>query len=368
MRIGVLGGGQLGRMLGLAGIPLGHHFRFLDPSPTCPASQVGEIVVGKFDDPVIVDRFAEGLDVVTYEFENVPASTVRRLAKGVAVRPGVGSLEVSQDRILEKEFFRACGLPIQRFAGLEKSQDAECVVREIGVPCVLKTRRMGYDGKGQCVIRAIEDAKQAFARMGEVPCIVEEFVSFDREVSLAAVRSLDGTISFLPSAVNVHRDGILRTSVAPAFAEFKSGEILEACLQGHLRVILDRLEHVGVLTVEFFQLGNRFIANEMAPRVHNSVHWSIEACRSSQFEQHIRAVSGWPLGDSSLECPAGMVNLIGALPDASAILGVPFSSLHLYDKAPRPGRKLGHVTLTAPTIHEIALGINTILGMLPPDA
>jgi 5-(carboxyamino)imidazole ribonucleotide synthase len=317
--VACIGGGQLGRMLGLAGLPLGLGFRFLDPAPDACAGAVGELVVGAYDDPAALDRLSDGADVVTYEFENVPVEAAAR----VGAVPGVAALERGQDRLHEKELFRSLGIPTARFGSLE----------ETGLPALVKTRRLGYDGKGQ-------------RRVGEPEAIgegelAEELVPFDRELSIVGVRGRDGETRFWPVGENVHRDGILRVTRAPApDAPQREAEALCAAL-------LDELGYVGVLAVELFEVEGRLLANEFAPRVHNTGHWTIDGAETSQFENHLRAILGLPLGPTGARAPSVMVNLIGDVPPVEELLGLG-AHVHLYGKRPRAGRKVGHVTLVDP--------------------
>jgi 5-(carboxyamino)imidazole ribonucleotide synthase len=342
MRVGVLGGGQLGRMLALAGYPLGLRFRFLDPAPEAPVQDLAERLAAGLDDPASLERFTAGLDVLTYEFENVPVELAQRLAQRVPVHPPPAALEASQDRLTEKTLFRSLGLATAPFAPVDSRADLERALADLGVPAILKTRRFGYDGKGQYAIRTDDDAGPAWQALGGVPLILEGFVNFERELSHLSVRGRDGSVVFYPLVENHHEGGILRRSLAPA--PHLARELTErAC--AHSRALLEALNYVGVLAVEFFEQGGRLIANEMAPRVHNSGHWTIEGARTSQFENHLRAILGWPLGPADALASCAMLNLISAVPDIPTLLRVPDAHLHLYGKKPRPGRKLGHVTL-----------------------
>jgi 5-(carboxyamino)imidazole ribonucleotide synthase len=345
-RVGVLGAGQLGRMLALAGYPLGLRFRFLDPAPGAPAGAVAEQCVAPFHDPGRLDLFLQGLDVVTYEFENVPVELPRSLGRSVPVYPPPQALEASQDRLAEKTFFRRLGLPTAPFAAVDSREDLGQALDTVGYPALLKTRRFGYDGKGQLLIRAPADAEAAWKRLGGVPLLLEGFVAFQRELSVLAVRGRDGETAFYPLVENHHGGGILRLSRAPAPS--LSPE-LQALAEDYAGRVLRELEYVGVLAIEFFQEDGRLVANEMAPRVHNSGHWTIEGAQTSQFENHLRAILGLPLGSAEVPGPCVMVNLIGELPEPAAVLRIPGAHLHLYGKAPRPGRKLGHVTVRAAT-------------------
>ncbi|HET6684832.1 MAG TPA: 5-(carboxyamino)imidazole ribonucleotide synthase [Gaiella sp.] len=319
--VGCIGGGQLGRMLALAGIPLGLSFRFLDPSPDACAAEVGKLVVAPYDDPDGLDRLAAGAAAVTYEFENVPVAAAER----VRAVPGTRSLEESQDRLREKELLRSLGIPTARFGSLE----------ETGVPALVKTRRLGYDGKGQ---RRVDDL--------DVPVddgeLAEELVAFDRELSILGVRTAEGEMRFWPLGENVHRDGILRVTRAPA------DDAPQADAEAICAAVLQELGHVGVLAVELFEVGGRLLANELAPRVHNTAHWTMDGAETSQFENHLRAILGLPLGGTAARAPCVMVNLIGDVPPLDGLLALPGVRVHLYGKESRAGRKVGHVTLVDP--------------------
>ncbi len=318
--VGCIGGGQLGRMLALAGAPLGLRMRFLDPAPDACAGAVGELVVGAYDDPACLDRLADGADVVTFEFENVPVEAARR----VAVVPDMRALELGQDRLVEKELFRRLGIGTAPFGTLE----------DVGVPALVKSRRLGYDGKGQ---RTVDSPGEI---IGENE-LVEGIVPFDRELSIVGVRGRDGATAFYPLTENEHRGGILATSRAPASgAGALQGEAEEIA-----RRLLDELGYVGVLAVELFDVGGRLLANEFAPRVHNTGHWTIEGSVTSQFENHLRAILGLPLGPTEALGSAILVNLVGAVPPLEELLAVRGAHVHVYGKEPRPGRKLGHVTI-----------------------
>jgi 5-(carboxyamino)imidazole ribonucleotide synthase len=347
--VAVLGGGQLGRMLGLAGIPLGIECRFLDPARDAPATAVGPVVTAGLDDVVAAAAVALGSDVVTYEWEGVPATTAHALAAHHPVRPGPRPLEVSQDRVEEKALCTRIGLGVPAHVTVDDRAGLDAAVTAVGFPCVLKTRRGGYDGKGQYVLKERSDVEPAWRRLGGVPLILEAQVAFDRELSVLAARGVDGTSSCWPLVENEHRDGILRTSRAPA----PRSDALQARAEQLMRALLDELAYVGVLAVELFDVGGELLVNELAPRVHNSGHWTIEGAATSQFENHLRAVVGWPLGPTASLGECAMVNCIGALPDPAAVLAVPGAHLHFYGKEPRPGRKLGHVTVVASDAGEL---------------
>ena len=351
MRLGILGGGQLGRMLALAAHPLGIRPTVLDPAADPCAAAVAQHIRGEFDDFRALYELARQSDVVTYEFENVPVETARWLAERVPVYPPPRALEVSQERLAEKQFLRSLGVPTPPFAGIGTREQFEAALADIGLPAVVKTRRFGYDGKGQAVLRTQTEAEAAWDRLGGRPLIVEGFVPFDRELSLIAARGRDGAVVFYPLIENEHRDGILHRSLAPAG---DLGEELFERAREYAAQVLAALDYVGVLTVEWFQDGPRLLANEMAPRVHNSGHWTIEGADTSQFANHVRAVCGLPLGSPHTVGASVMYNFIGVVPPAAAVLAHPRAQLHDYGKPPRPGRKVGHVTVRADSADELA--------------
>ena len=343
--VAVLGGGQLGRMLGLAGLPLGFRFRFLDPTPDAPARAVGPLVVGALGDEHALGETVRDATVVTFEWEGVPADAARFVERQHPMRPGPRALEVAQDRLLEKALFLALGIDVAAFAAVDDRAGLDDAVGSIGLPAVLKTRRGGYDGKGQQVLRSPRDVDDGWEALGGVPLILESLVPFSREVSVLAVRGLDGTTACYPLVENTHVDGILRVSRAPAPGLTPALQADGAAIAHRL---LDELGYVGVLAVELFEHDGRLLANELAPRVHNSGHWTIEGAECSQFENHIRAILGMPLGSTEPRGPTAMVNCIGAVPRPGSLLAIPGVHLHDYAKVPRPGRKVGHVTVTAP--------------------
>lgn len=351
MRVGIVGGGQLGRMLALAGYPLGVRCTVLEPGAESAAAQVCQHIPGEFDDYRALYELVRSSDVVTYEFENVPVESARWLAERVPLFPPARALEVSQERLAEKQFFASLGIPTPPFAAVDSREQFDAALRDIGLPAVLKTRRFGYDGKGQMVIRTEADCEAAWEKLGGRPLILEGFVPFDRELSIIAVRGRDGQIATYPLIENVHRAGILHRSVAPAGS---TGEELTELAAEYASRVLTELDYVGVLTIEWFQDGPRLLANEMAPRVHNSGHWTIEGAFTSQFENHIRAVCGLPLGRCDAVGYSAMYNFIGSVPPTAAVLANPDAHLHLYGKSPRPNRKVGHVTLRAATADELA--------------
>lgn len=347
MVVGILGGGQLARMLALAGLPLGLRFRFLDPSPDAVAGHVGELVVGAYDDPDALARFVKGVRLVTFEFENVPAAAARWLLDHVAVHPHPRALEVGQDRLEEKRLFERVGLAVPPYSAVATLAEFQHAVARLGRPCIAKTRRLGYDGKGQRVLRDGTDLVTAFSELtahSTSGLLVERLVAFDRELSILAVRSTTGETAIYPLVENRHVDGMLRLSKAPA-ARVPPELAREA--ERVAKAVLEMLDYVGVLAIELFEQGGKLLGNELAPRVHNSGHWTIEGSVCSQFENHLRAVLGWPLGSTQMTLggSARMVNLVGEEPNRADLLAVPGARVHLYGKAAKAGRKLGHVTL-----------------------
>jgi len=348
--IGILGGGQLGYMLALAGYPLDFHFRFLDPSPQAPVGRVATRVTAEYTDFTALEKFAHGLALVTYEFENVPVAAVRFLEKLVPVYPPPHALEAAQDRLTEKSLFEKLGIPTTEFSPVSSADDLENAVRKLSLPAVLKTCRLGYDGKGQWVLRTLEDVESVKKEISSAPLILEKFVNFSRELSILAVRSRSGETAFYPLVENHHRGGILRLSLAPAP---RLHPALQCDAENAARQLLEALDYVGVLAIELFECDCRLLANEMAPRVHNSGHWSIEGAVTSQFENHLRAIAGLPLGDTRTLGHSAMLNLIGELPEPAGLLAIPDAHLHVYGKALRPGRKVGHVTLRADSLEQL---------------
>jgi len=349
--IGILGGGQLARMLALAGYPLGERFAAVDPSPEAGVRDLAHLIVASYEDPAALDWMAEHCDVVTHEFERVPAASARRIAERTPVRPNAGVLEVAQDRLSEKELFARIGLATPLFATASTRAELDSAVSSVGIPAVVKTRREGYDGKGQFVVRARADLDRCWDELvgrahegNGKDLIVEAMVDFDRELSMLATRSISGETAFYPLVENAHSEGILRLSRAPADSIDPE---LQRGAESHARSIMAELDYVGVIAIELFQAGGQLLGNEMAPRVHNSGHWTIEGSVTSQFANHLRAVTGRPLGSTRGLGNSAMVNLIGQLPDLDEVLRIEGAHLHLYDKQPRPGRKLGHVTLVA---------------------
>ena len=360
MKIGIIGAGQLGQMLALAGFPFALKFRFLDSSADAPGAQVAPIVVGAFDDIAALRKLAGQVDVVTYEFENVPVAALHEMAASRPCFPPVDALRVSQDRILEKELFGRLGIPTPPYRAVDSLAELEAGVAALGLPCVLKTRRLGYDGRGQRVLKKRSDVAPAWQALGNAPLILEGFVRFDREVSIVGARSTRGETRAYPIVTNTHREGILRVTVAPT-----RDSRLQRAAEGHLQRVLDHFGYAGVLTIEFFVAGGRLVANEMAPRVHNSGHWTIEGAVTSQFENHLRAILGLPLGDTSPVGHSAMVNYIGTMPDRDRILALPGAHHHDYGKAARANRKLGHCTVVAPTAAQRDAVLRQLLRRVP---
>jgi 5-(carboxyamino)imidazole ribonucleotide synthase len=347
-RIGILGGGQLGRMLALAAARLGLDVVIYDPEPDCPASRVAaEHVCAPYEDLDAVARFAGSVAAVTFEFENVPVESAREAARHAPLRPGAQALETAQDRVTEKTFLNAHGAQTVAFRAVGSAGDARAALAELGTPAILKTRRFGYDGKGQAVVKSADEAAAAYERFESRPAILEAFAPFRRELSIVAARGVDGEVRAFALSENRHAGGILRESMAPAHVS--AAAAAEAGRIAH--TILSALDYVGVIAVELFELEDGSLrVNEIAPRVHNTGHWTMDSCQTCQFEQHIRAVAGWPLGDPAAFASARMINLIGSdADDWPRWLAEPGAHLHLYGKREaRPGRKMGHVTLTRP--------------------
>ncbi len=350
MIVGVIGGGQLARMLALAGMPWAHRFRFLDPAADACAGQVGTLVTAAYDCERSLLEFAAQADVVTFDFENVPARSLEFLAGRVAVYPGARALAAAQNRLHEKALFRDLGMATAEFVAVEHAQALPAAVAELGLPAVLKTRTHGYDGKGQWLLRSAADVTAAGRELGRTPALLERLIAFEREVSLIAARGRDGAMAFYPLSENVHRDGMLHTSVC------RNRDPLQDRAEAQVQRLLEALDYVGVLAVEFFDCGGELLANEFAPRVHNSGHWTIEGAETSQFENHLRAILGLPLGSTRARGDYAMVNLIGAIPEPAQVLAIPGAHLHDYGKARRPGRKVGHITVACAEP-----------GVLPPE-
>ncbi len=339
-KVGIVGAGQLGRMMALAGYPLGLRCLFLDRSADAPGAQVAPILVGELEDAGRLEELASRSDVLTFDWENIAGSALAPLEKLTVIRPPRAALEVAQDRLEEKALFGALKIPTTAHAAVDSKQDLERAIRKLGSRGILKTRRMGYDGKGQYLIQRAADAADAWARIGGAGLIYEKFQVFSREISIIGARSATGDIVYYPLSANTHSSGVLRYSVAPFVHQ-----PLERMARRYLRRVMERLQYVGVLTIEFFVVEGRLVANEMAPRVHNSGHWTIEGCISSQFENHLRAICDLPLGSTRALGHAAMINFLGQMPAIERLLAIEGLSFHDYGKEPRPGRKLGHCTI-----------------------
>ena len=352
--VGILGGGQLARMMALAGAPLGLRFLVLDTVADACAGQFAPMVVGDYTDQSALAQFASQVDVATFDFENVPAQSAQWLTDRVSVFPGPPALATAQDRLAEKTLFRELGIPVPPFAAIGTLAELQAAVQGIGTPCILKTRRLGYDGKGQFRIKTPADVDAAWAALGaqagHVGLILEGFVAFQRELSVVAVRGRDGQFRAWPLTENWHVDGVLSASLAPAQVE----NTLRDSALGYAQALAEALDYVGVFALELFCRDGELLANEMAPRVHNSGHWTIEGSETSQFQNHLRAVLGLPLGSTRMIGTACMLNWLGQMPDAGAVLAEAGGHWHDYGKQPRAGRKVGHATLRADSRKELA--------------
>jgi 5-(carboxyamino)imidazole ribonucleotide synthase len=354
-RVGVLGGGQLGRMMAIAGIPLGLEFVFLDPSAEACAGPLGELMQADFSDAGAARRMASMVDVATFDFENVPQETASALEELKPLYPPSGALGSCQDRLVEKEILTGLGIRVAPYHAVSSRTDLLDGLDLLSYPAVLKTRRLGYDGKGQALIRDQEDLERAWQALGDFDLILEAFVPFEAECSLIAVRGIDGETRFWPLTRNLHASGILTLSLAGDF-----DQSLEERAQSSIQAVLDHFGYVGVLTLEFFVLDGELLVNEIAPRVHNSGHWTIDGAETSQFENHVRAITAMPLGGTSANREALMFNWIGQMPDREQILSIPGVHWHDYGKSARPGRKIGHATLTADTRQELVVNAHTL--------
>jgi len=359
MRIGVLGAGQLGRMLALAGYPLAKEFVFYDMSGS-PSAGLGETIVDREGD--CLDDFLSRVDRVTYEFEHLPVEIAEKLARHKPVHPCPRALQVCQNREAEKTLFGQLGIPTPEWQVADSPESLKEAAEMLGCPVVAKSVTEGYDGKGQAVLKSPEDAEQAWTDIGHTRVIAEKFINFRREVSIIAVRSEDGQLAFYPMAENVHHDGILRYSIAPAPSVQQE---VQQQAEIYIKHLLNELDYVGVLTLELFETDDGLMANEMAPRVHNSGHWTIEGAATSQFENHIRAVSGHALGNVEARGLSCMINIIGKHGDIERILQLPYTHVHLYNKEERAGRKLGHVNVLADSYEELVWRVRNCAQFLP---
>ncbi|MCM2973076.1 5-(carboxyamino)imidazole ribonucleotide synthase [Larsenimonas suaedae] len=360
MRIGILGAGQLGQMLALAGYPLGNRFSFLDPGGR-PSADIGHVLTGS--DSEAVAAFSEASDLITYEFEHLDVALVEALEAKMPVFPSNRALKVCQHRGEEKALFSSLSIPTPAYRLVGSAAELEAAVKALGAPVVAKSVTEGYDGKGQAVLRAPDEAFDAWNAIGHQQLVVEAFVEFEREVSIIAVRSRTGELAFYPMAENHHHEGILRYSMAPMP---DVSEAVQRQAEAYIRALLDALEYVGVLTLELFQNADgTLLANEMAPRVHNSGHWTQDGAVTSQFENHLRAIQGLPLGSTRALHPTCMINLIGKDVDTEAVLSEPDAHLHRYGKEERAGRKIGHINLTAPDHAELFERLDRVRSNVP---
>jgi len=346
--IGILGGGQLGRMLSVAAARLGYKTHIFEPGAEPPAGHVAHhVTTASYEDTAALTAFAQAVDVITYEFENIPTAALDTLEPLCPIRPGREALRVSQDRLVEKDFLTDLGLTCAPYADVTDTTSMTAAVTKIGAPSILKTRRFGYDGKGQARLSTLQDASEALTSMQDAPCVLEGFVNFTREISVIAARGLDGAVACFDPGENVHQNGILHTTTVPA--QLTSAQRTDAVLLAAR--ILNALDYVGVLGVELFVTPQGLIVNEIAPRVHNSGHWTQQGCVTDQFEQHIRAITGHPLGDGGRFADVEMTNLIGDdVAEIPSLAAQPDTALHLYGKADaKPGRKMGHINRILPT-------------------
>jgi len=358
-RVGIVGAGQLGRMMGQAAIPLGVRCVFLDRSADAPGARVAPILVGDLEDARLLEELAAQSDVLTFDWENISAAALAPLEKLASIRPSPAALAVSQDRLREKALFSRLKIPVAPHVAVGGRADLVAAIDRTGLPGVLKTRRFGYDGKGQFVLRTPADIDAALARVGEHDLIYERFLSFSSEVSIVGARGASGECVFYPLSRNHHEGGILRHGIAP-----HRDRDLERRAQRYLQRVMEDLRYVGVLTIEFFVVGGKLIANEMAPRVHNSGHWTLDGCVTSQFENHLRAICGMPLGSTRALGHTAMINFLGTMPDRERLLAIEGLAFHDYGKTARPGRKLGHCTIVKSLAKDRNLALENALNLI----
>ncbi len=361
MTVGIVGAGQLGRMLALAGYPLGLDFLFLDPAAAAPAGQLAPLLQGAFTDQKQLAELAQRAQVLTFDWENVSVDALRTLRGRTRIAPPIPALATAQDRVSEKRLFEKLQIPTTRWRAVSSRSQLTRAIQEIGLPGVLKTRRMGYDGKGQAVVRTARDSDAAWNLLGSAPLLYEELIPFDCEVSIIGARSVRGEIAVYPLNGNVHSHGILRLTRAPY-----GPPRWQRMAADYLNRVLQRFRYTGILTIEFFVRSGKLIANEMAPRVHNSGHWTIEGAVTSQFENHLRAILDLPLGSTRARGYSAMVNIIGNMPARAELLTLEGLHLHDYGKEPRPGRKLGHCTFVSPSAAARDRRARRLLSALAP--
>jgi 5-(carboxyamino)imidazole ribonucleotide synthase len=361
MTVGIVGAGQLGRMLALAGYPLGLDFLFLDPAADAPAGQVAPVLNGAFTDARLLAKLSHRCEVLTFDWENISVNALRALKGDTRIAPPIPALAAAQDRVSEKKLFEALKIPTTRWRAVSSRAQLARAIRDVGLPAVIKTRRLGYDGKGQAIVRSAEDAEQAWQQLGSAPLLYEELIPFDCEVSIIGARSPRGEIAVYPLNGNVHSKGILRLTRAPY-----GPPRWQKLAAGYLEKVLAHFRYTGILTIEFFVRGGKLVANEMAPRVHNSGHWTIEGAVTSQFENHLRAILDLPLGSTRPRGFSAMLNLIGTVPPPETLLAQEGLHLHDYGKQPRPGRKLGHCTVVEPSAAVRDRRARRLLAQLAP--
>lgn len=360
--VGIVGAGQLGRMLALAGTPLGLKFVFLDANRNAPGAHLGKLVTGAFDDLEALEALAGRVDVITFDVENVPASALRVIDKHTPVWPSADALHTTQDRLNEKTLFNALDIPTPKFVAASSLDELRAAAGECGFPCVVKARRLGYDGRGQRFLHEPADIEDAWNSLNTTSLIVEEFVKFEREVSLIVARNRKGDIVHYPLALNEHKNGILHVSEAPYHDAARASLAIS-----YAERLLRHFDYSGILTIEFFATAEGLLANELAPRVHNSGHWTIEGAQTSQFENHLRAILDLPLGDTSPRGHSTMVNFLGSLPDLADCLAIPGMHYHSYGKANRPSRKVGHGTVVADTREQCDAAIARFNALYAPE-
>jgi 5-(carboxyamino)imidazole ribonucleotide synthase len=361
MTVGIVGAGQLGRMLALAGYPLGLDFLFLDPAQEPPAGQVAPVLNGAFTEARLLDELAERSEVLTFDWENISVDALRALKGDTRIAPPIPALATAQDRVSEKKLFERLGIPTTRWLAVSTRAQLTRALRDIGLPGVIKTRRLGYDGKGQAVVRTQENAQTAWEQLGAAPLLYEELIPFVCVVSIIGARSPRGEVAIYPLNGNVHSEGILRLTRAPY-----GPPRWQKLAAGYLEKVLKHFRYTGILTIEFFVRGGKLLANEMAPRVHNSGHWTIEGAATSQFENHLRAILDLPLGSTQALGYSAMLNLISTLPPRQSLLAESGLHYHDYGKQPRPGRKLGHCTLVEATVTARDRRARRLLAQLAP--
>lgn len=360
--VGIVGAGQLGRMMALAGTPLGLSFVFLDTNTNAPAAHLGECVEGRFDDTDALQKLADKVDVITFDLENVPAEALKTVAAHTPVLPSADALNTAQDRLFEKTLFTELGIPTPQFVAASSLDQLHEATQQAGFPCVVKARRLGYDGRGQRFLHTPEDVDAAWESLNSDALIVEEFIQFDFEVSIVIARSPSGKTVHYPLALNTHHDGILHVSEAPFYDDG-----LSALAVDYAQRLLNHFDYAGILTLEFFVRDGELLINEIAPRVHNSGHWTIEGAHTSQFENHLRAILDWPLGDTTPRGHSTMVNFLGRMPNAIDCLNVPHMHYHSYDKSNRPSRKVGHGNIVADTREQCNASLKQFNALYTPE-